>query len=121
MAGSDDEKKEIAPDLVKELEQDFTETKSKKKKAGSSTKGEAETKFLQTMAIWAQGAGDPAREDDEALTGWSARYAENFDREDDPLRVDLAPVLGLPEGTTTEEIVRIADEQEEELIAQLIS
>ena len=73
------------------------------------------------MALWVEGAGDPNRDRDEALYGWSARYAANFDRLDEPVRLDLAPVLGLPQGTPADEVVRIADEQEEDLIAQLIS
>jgi hypothetical protein len=92
------------------------------KATGSPAKGAEATKFLQTMAVWLEGAGDPSRDGAESpLTGWSAQYAANFDRVDEPEPLDLAPVLGLPEGTDREELIRIAGEQEEDLIKQLMA
>jgi hypothetical protein len=91
-------------------------------KAGSKDEnggGAAAVKLLQTMSLWLEGATCPDT-DDTILTGWSARYAEQFDQEQEP-QVDLAPLLGLPEGTDKEELVRVADEQEEDLLKQLIS
>lgn len=91
---------------------------NQKNKNDRTEKGSA-VKLLQTMAVWLEGANCPAT-DDSVLTGWSARYAEQFDQEGEPDQVDLAPVLGLPEGTAREELARIAEEQEEDLLKQLI-
>jgi hypothetical protein len=89
----------------------------------TSTGANAPAKFLQLMALWLEGAGQSVKdgEGDGSLSGWSARYAANFDCEAEIAPLDLAPVLGLPQGTSREELFRIADEQEEELIRQLTS
>jgi hypothetical protein len=87
--------------------------------SGEKTDGAAAVKLLQTMSLWLEGASCPAT-DDNVLTGWSARYAEQFDQEEE-VQIDLAPVLGLPEGTDREELARVAEEQEEDLLKQLIS
>jgi hypothetical protein len=88
-------------------------------KTGQAGNGDAAIKLLQTMSLWLEGASCPSS--DEALTGWSARYAAHFDQEDEQPNLDLAPILGLPQGTDREELFRVAEEQEEDLIKQLIS
>jgi len=79
-------------------------------------------KFLQLMAQWLDGAGDPANDlNKESLyRSWNGRYDE--DSEEEIFVVpDMAPVLGLPSGTAPEELSRVAAEQEDDLIQQLIS
>ncbi len=57
--------------------------------------GDQAIKLLQTMSQWLEGASCPST-DEALLTGWSARYAEQFDNDGAEEQVDLAPVLGLP-------------------------
>lgn len=81
------------------------------------------------MAIWQGGenkaAGVLASSGNEDRTtgqakGWSERYAANFDQPS-PQHLDMAPILGLPQGASKEDLLKTAHAQEEELLKQLIS
>ena len=56
---------------------------------------------------------------------WTARYAANFDQPGDAANpaqhLDMAPILGLPQGTSHEELIKVAGQQEDELLKQLFA
>ena len=90
--------------------------------AESGQKGAESDKFLPTVALWTEGtSGETSANDIGPGHGWSARYAANFDRDGEAPHLDLAPVLGLPQGADHEQVVLAAAKQEEDLLKDLLS
>jgi hypothetical protein len=78
-------------------------------------------KFLPSVALWQEGGSHETSTDIGPGFGWSAKYAANFDRENEVQHLDLAPVLGLPQGTDHDKLVMAATQQEDELLKELLS
>lgn len=81
----------------------------------------AADKFLPSVALWQEGGSSETSTDIGPGSGWSAKYAANFDRENEVQNLDLAPVLGLPQGTDHEQLVLAAKQQEDELLKELLT
>ena len=80
---------------------------------------------MGALALWgANPVSDNSSTNAKGNGSWSDSYAANFDRSDEDrasaLKLDMSHAVGLPRGTSKEELLRAADRQEEDLLAQIL-
>jgi len=89
--------------------------------AAATNQGAGEAnKFLPAVALWTEGAQETPTDIGPGY-GWSAIYAANFDREGEAPHIDLAHVLGLPNGADQEQVALAAKMQGDDLLKDLLA